>query len=293
MAVPAEHSLNGVCPDLEQRLQALERSNAALEHFAHDASHDLAEPLRVMAQLARRLVATSDGHLGEEERRLLAGIVDGVDRMRMLISDLLECSVASEETSPRQPVDCGGLLTETLDLLQDSISEKGATVTHGKMPVVESHNGQLGQVFQNLISNALKFADDGVQLRIYVDAHREPGAWRFSVQDNGIGVDPEEVERVFERFCRLNTRDTFAGTGIGLSICRRIVARHGGRIWVEPALEGGSVFYFTIPDSSREPATTPDPDPVPVIHHPNGHRSNGWDLDDGTHNLDPLLRDDR
>jgi light-regulated signal transduction histidine kinase (bacteriophytochrome) len=234
---------------LEEKLRMLERSNLALERLACDASHDLAEPLRVMSKLAERLAATSNGSLDEESRRLLTGIVDGVDRMRMLISDLLADSRMCAEPSPREPVDCASMLRQVIDLLDDSIAELGATVTYERMPTVHAHRTQLAQVFQNLISNALRFARDGMPVTIHISARYAAGAWRFSVEDNGIGIDADQTERVFERFCRLNSRDAFAGTGLGLSICRRIVAHHGGRIWATAAPAGGSIFSFTIPDA--------------------------------------------
>jgi light-regulated signal transduction histidine kinase (bacteriophytochrome) len=234
---------------LYERIRMLERSNVALEHFACDASHDLNEPLRVMAHLTERLAVTTGGVLDEEGQRLLAGIVDGVDRMRSLIGDLLECSRAGGKPVQHDAVDCESVFEDTLHLLEESIAEKGATVTQGELPIIDANRCQIGQIFQNLISNALKFARDDSPLRVHVAARRQNGAWCFTVADNGIGIDPDRAEEVFELFRSLHPRDAYAGTGIGLSICKRIVADYDGRIWVESAPGGGSIFCFTIPDS--------------------------------------------
>jgi signal transduction histidine kinase len=236
--------------DLYERIRALESSNRALEHFAGDASHDLREPIRIMSLLAERLAANG---LDEEGRRLLAGITDGLDRMRTLIGDLLEYSRVGGQPSERSAVNCESVLKETLDLLEETIAEKCATVTYGRLPVIDAHRCRLGQVFQNLISNALKFAREGSPLRVHVAAVRQDNGWCFTVRDNGIGIDPDMVAEVFEPFRRLHPRDAYAGTGIGLSICKRIIAHYGGRIWVQPGHDGGSAFCFTVPDYSTSP----------------------------------------
>jgi signal transduction histidine kinase len=202
----------------------------------------------MMSQFAGCLAEEYADRLGEEGRRLITSIVDGTDRMQTLISDLLEYSRVSREPPERTPVDCSAVFLETLELLEESIAEKGASVTADPLPAISAHPTQLRQIFQNLISNALKFSGDS-PLRVHVSANREPGAWRFSVQDNGIGIEPHQAKRVFELFRRLHPQDAYAGTGMGLSICHRIVERHGGRMWVEPAPGGGTTFYFTIPDS--------------------------------------------
>jgi signal transduction histidine kinase len=145
------------------------------------------------------------------------------------------------------------VVKETLDLLEETIAEKGATVTRGRLPVIDAHRCALGQVFQNLISNALKFARDDSPLRVHVAAVRQDNGWCFTVRDNGIGIGPDKMAEVFEPFRRLHPRDAYAGTGIGLSICKRIIAHYGGRIWVQPGPEGGSIFCFTVPDYSTSP----------------------------------------
>jgi light-regulated signal transduction histidine kinase (bacteriophytochrome) len=236
--------------DLYERIRTLERSNVALEQFACDASHDLREPVRIMTLLAERLAANG---LDEHGRHLIAGIVDGLDRMRTLIGDLLEYSRVGDQPSKRSPVNCEDVLNDTLELLAESIAEKGATVTHGRLPVIKAHRCELGHVFQNLVSNALKFARDDSPLRVHIAAVRQDSGWCFTVADNGIGVDPAMADEVFEPFRRLHPRDAYAGTGIGLSICKRIVAQYGGRIWVQPGPDAGSLFCFTVPDYSTIP----------------------------------------
>jgi light-regulated signal transduction histidine kinase (bacteriophytochrome) len=235
---------------LYDRIRMLERSNKALEHFACHASHDLQEPVRVLSLLAGRLAAND---LDEEGRHLLAEMVDGLTWMRTLISDLLDYSRAGEKHSERGPVDCESVLKDTLGLLSESIAERGATVTFGKLPVIDAHNCLLGRVFQNLISNALKFARQDSPLRVHVTATQHESGWCFFVTDNGIGIEPELADEVFEPFRRLHPRDAYDGSGIGLSMCKRIVDQYGGDIWVEPVPDGGSTFCFTIPDYSTSP----------------------------------------
>jgi PAS domain S-box-containing protein len=228
----------------------LERSNRALEQFAYDVSHDLAEPIRVMSQVVERFARDRGDRLDPQSRRLIVAITDGLERMRMLISDLLEYSRVSRDPPRRENVKCTALLCDTLKVLEETISEKQASVTCDSLPTVKAHPTQLRQVFQNLVSNALKFAVEP-PLRVHLSAAREPDAWCFSVEDNGIGIDPKDARGVFEMFRRLNAKDSYAGTGMGLSICKRIVEHHGGRIWVESNPAGGSVFKFTIPDDPR------------------------------------------
>jgi PAS domain S-box-containing protein len=244
----AEEALEHAHTELKRRAAALERSNVELEQFAYDASHDLGEPLRILAQLTARLCAQWGDTFDEGGRRMMRSIVDGVDRMQTLVADLLEYSRASREPLELEPLDCSEVVRQTLELLEESISEKAASVSCGELPTVRAHLTQLGQVFQNLISNALKFTKSGDPPRVHVSAEREAEAWRFLIRDNGIGIDPGHSMRVFEMFRRLHPDHTYAGTGMGLSICKRIVENHGGRIWAAPAEGVGTVFHFTIPD---------------------------------------------
>jgi signal transduction histidine kinase len=167
--------------------------------------------------------------------------------MRLLIADLLEYSRVSREPFERSRVNCQTALDEAVELLSESIAEKGAVLTTDPMPMIEAHPAQFRQLLQNLLSNSLKFAGEE-PLRVHVGTRRNGDLWEFSVSDNGIGIDPSQAKRVFELFRRLHPSDVYSGTGMGLSICKRIVERHGGRIWVESAEGNGSVFRFTIPD---------------------------------------------
>lgn len=246
--VHAEQALEEVHAQLERDAWELGRSNAELEQFAYDVSHDLGEPLRIMSQSAGCLSSRFGDRLDDEGRGLLVTIVDGLDRTQILISDLLRYSLVAREPIEPGAVDCEVVLREALDVLAGSIAEKDATVEWDELPIVTGHRPQLAQVFQNLICNALKFAREGERPTVQIRSCYEAGAWQFSVEDNGIGIAPAQGERVFEMFRRLNARDAFAGTGIGLSICRRAVERHGGRIWIAASPSGGSIVNFTIPD---------------------------------------------
>lgn len=227
----------------------LERSNRDLERFAFDASHDLIEPLKAMSRAATWLCENRCECMGEESRQMATSIVDGADHMQTLVADLLEYSRAAVGPQAREPVDIAQVVRQATGLLAATVAERHADVSWGELPVIEAHPTQLVHVFENLISNALKFTAEGKIPEVLIAAGREDDAWRFSVRDNGIGIDPGERERVFDLFQRVHAHGFYTGTGIGLSICRRIVEHHGGRIWVEPARGGGSVFSFTIPDA--------------------------------------------
>jgi PAS domain S-box-containing protein len=246
--VQAERELDQVHAQLERDAWELGRSNAELEQFAYDVSHDLGEPLRIMSRSAGCLSSRFGDRLDDEGRRLFLTIVDGLDRTQTLISDLLRYSLVAREPVEPEAVDCGRVLREALEIMEDSIAEKDATIEWDELPIVTGYRALLAQVFQNLISNALKFVREGQRPSVQIRAHHEVDAWRFSIEDNGIGIDSAQGERVFEMFRRLHTRDAFAGTGIGLSICRRAVERHGGRIWIASSPGGGSIVSFTIPD---------------------------------------------
>jgi chemotaxis family two-component system sensor kinase Cph1 len=170
--------------------------------------------------------------------------------MSQLITDLLEYSRVDHEGGELRATDANVPLASALANLRAGIAEAGAQITHDELPTVQADAAQLGQVFQNLLGNAIKFRDPGRPCRVHVAARKDGGQWIFSVRDNGIGIDPKQNARVFVIFQRLHTREDYLGTGMGLAICRRIVERHGGRIWVESQLGQGSTFFFTMPEGS-------------------------------------------
>jgi light-regulated signal transduction histidine kinase (bacteriophytochrome) len=224
-----------------------------LQEFASAASHDLAEPLRVIAGFANLLARRYKDNLDEDGDKYIEAILSGVDRMQAMIDALLRFAEVGQSGSVRTLVNANELMRGVVDALHGSISDSGAKVEIAELPVIAAEASLLGQLFQNLLSNSMKFRS-ARQLQVDVGAERGDGEWQFWVSDNGEGIDPAEAERVFEMFRRLTTRDR-PGTGVGLAICKRIVERHGGRIWVDPRPGGGSVFRFTIVD----PATPPEP----------------------------------
>lgn len=233
--------------DLKKLADELKRSNADLQQFAYAASHDLQEPLRVIAGFVRLLEKNYKGKLDEKADGFINYTLDGVKRMQLLINDLLEYSKVGTKGLNMRPTDCFVALDKAICDLGAAIEETDATITYDELPIVVVDISQMSSLFQNLIGNAIKF-HGSEPLRVHVSAKRGKGEWVFSVHDNGIGIDPEQAERIFVVFQRLHTRKEYPGTGIGLSICKRIVERHGGRIWVESEQGKGSTFYFTIPD---------------------------------------------
>lgn len=229
---------------LTEKTNDLARSNAELEMFAYVASHDLQEPLRMITSYTQLLAGRYGKQLDEEADDFLGFVVDGTTRMQALLQDLLKYSrVGSGELNLR-PADCEDLLREAMVNLETLQEESGATVTHGPLPMVLGDPVKLVQVFQNLVANAIKFRGTSSPV-VDVTAEATDEGWRLSVHDNGIGIEPAHAERVFEAFQRLHSRE-YAGTGIGLAICKKIVNRHGGRIWVESEPGQGSTFCFTL-----------------------------------------------
>jgi PAS domain S-box-containing protein len=237
---------------LQQLADDLARSNKDLEHFAYLASHDLQEPLRKIRSFTELLARRYQGKLDAEADTFIGYVVDGVRRLQQLIDDLLAYSRAGRAEMPKDAVHVGELVQQVLRDLERPIKESGAQIDIGEMPVVHGSRTMLRQVFQNLVSNAAKFRSDQ-SLRIRVWAERDSAGWRFGVSDNGIGIPPEAFDRIFLVFQRLHTRQEYPGTGIGLSVCKRIVERHGGKIWVVSAQGRGSIFFFTIPDLDATP----------------------------------------
>lgn len=231
---------------LAQHAKELARSNAELKQFAYVASHDLQEPLRMVASYTQLLARRYKGKLDSDADEFIAYAVDGVIRMQGLINDLLAYSRAGKMSKEFEPTDCNAVFDRTLINLQAAMEESGAQVTRDSLPTLMADDLQLGQVFKNLIGNAIKFRGTDPP-RVHVSAKRNGTEWVFLVRDNGIGIDPEYADRIFLIFQRLHDRSQYSGNGIGLAICKTIVERHDGRIWVESQIGKGSTFYFTIP----------------------------------------------
>jgi len=231
--------------ELRQTLEKLKQSNAELEQFAYVASHDLQEPLRMVASYVQLLERRYKGKLDPEADEFIAYAVDGANRMRGLIDDLLTYSRVGRLGKPFEPTNLESTLTIVLKNLQASIAENNATITHDKLPVVSGDEGQLVQLFQNLIGNAIKFHREELPC-VHVSAKDKGAEYQFAVSDNGIGIDPQYFDRLFKIFQRLHTREEYPGSGIGLAVCKKIVERHGGRIWIESQVGKGSTIYFTL-----------------------------------------------
>jgi signal transduction histidine kinase len=233
--------------ELERIVAELGRSNRELEQFAYVASHDLQEPLRMVTLFMQLLTKRLGDQLDDKAHEYVKHAVDGAQRMSQLIYDLLVFSRIRRGTWDPAPVDMNKVFQQVLADCRGSIEEAGARVTGGEFPVVQGEATQLGQLLQNLIANAVKFRRAGVAPEIFVSTWREGGEWVFAVRDNGIGISPEQRERVFQIFQRLHNREQYTGTGIGLAICQKVVEHHGGRIWIESTPGGGSTFLFTLP----------------------------------------------
>jgi light-regulated signal transduction histidine kinase (bacteriophytochrome) len=231
------------------RTAELARSNEDLEQFAYVASHDLQEPLRAVGGYVELLRHRFPDKVDDKALQYIAGAAAGAARMQTLITDLLAFSRVGTQGKAFAPADLNALLAQTLDNLQTSITEAGAMVASDPLPSLPVDATQIVQLFQNLIGNALKFRSER-PLEIHIGAQRQEGRWLFSVRDNGIGIEPQYFQRIFQLFQRLHTRKHYPGTGIGLAICKKIVERHGGTIRVESQPGQGSTFFFSIPQIS-------------------------------------------
>jgi len=237
--------------EIQRTADELARSNRELEMFAYVASHDLQEPLRMVGSFVQLLAQRYEGRLDAEADEFIHFAVDGANRMRQLIEDLLAFSRVGTRAQPLEPTDSEAVLAQALENLAARIHDSGAEVTHGPLPTVMGDERQLVQVFQNLVSNAIKFRGDAPP-RIHISAEERDDEWAFAVRDNGIGIDPGHADRIFEIFKRLHTREEYPGTGIGLAICKKTVERHGGRIWVESQPGQGATFRFTLPKAEGD-----------------------------------------
>ncbi len=233
----------------QERLQRQElmRSNEELQQFAYVASHDLQEPLRMVTSYLQILERRYQGKLDSDADDFIQYAVDGATRMRSLINDLLAYSRIGTRGQAFELTNCNDVVGQAIANLKVAIAESEAIVTYDNLPQVQADPAQLTRLFQNLISNAIKFRSEA-PIQIQIKASQREDGWLFSVQDNGIGLDPQYAERIFVIFQRLNNRISYAGTGIGLAICKKIVERHGGSIWVQSQPHKGATFYFTIPE---------------------------------------------
>ena len=242
----AEAELRRAHDELAKKAEELQRSNAELEQFAYVASHDLQEPLRMVSSYTQLLARRYNDKLDGDAREFMHYVVDGAARMKQLIEDLLAYSRVGTKGKEFKPASLEAPLKRAITNLRAAIEESGAAVTWDPLPTVDVDEAQLAQLFQNLIGNALKFRAQAAP-RIQVSAVEENAEWRVSIADNGIGIEPQYFERIFMLFQRLHTMGEYPGTGIGLAICKKVVERHGGRIWVQSQPGVGSTFHFTLP----------------------------------------------
>lgn len=235
-----------------QLVTELQRVNAELQQFAHIVSHDLNEPLRAIVNFITLLTKRYQGQLDAEADEYLAFVVDGAHRMQQMLSALLAYTRVGGQTEAFTAVDCEAVFSRVMEALHLRITECRALITHDPLPTVHGDATRLGQVWQNLLGNALKFCNE-LPPRIHITVQQEDQHWRFAVRDNGIGIEPRHAERIFQVFQRLHPRSKYPGTGMGLAICKRIIEQHGGRIWVESTSGEGATFFFTLP-TARESA---------------------------------------
>jgi light-regulated signal transduction histidine kinase (bacteriophytochrome) len=226
------------------------RSNSELQQFAYISSHDLQEPLRMVSSYLRLLERRYGDKLDDQAKEYIGYAVDGARHMKELIDDLLAYSRLQAEPRPMRTCDLNKVCARAIENLGDAVSRNTATITVEPLPTVKADEVQMVQLFQNLLSNAVKF-HHGEGPNVKVRATEGADAWTLSVQDDGIGIEPQYHQRIFEMFSRLHPRDEYEGTGIGLAVARRIVERHGGRIWVESEGMHGSTFFFTLPKNGK------------------------------------------
>ncbi len=239
---------------LIQQAAELSRSNAELQQFAYVAAHDLQEPLRIVTSYVDMLSQKMEGNLDPKSQKYMAYIVDAASRMQALIRDLLSFARVDKQARSLVPVDSNDIFQDAVSNLKQTIEEAGATITASALPRIRADRAQLAQVLQNLLANAVKFRGQEPPA-VHVSASPDGNSWVFSVKDNGIGIDPKFADRIFIIFQRLHGMGEYPGTGIGLAICKKVIERHGGRIWFESEPGKGSTFFFTIPIRPDTPAS--------------------------------------
>jgi len=249
----AENQLLKAHKELQQKAIELKQSNEELEQFAYVASHDLQEPLRMVASYTQLLARRYKDKLDNDANDFINYAVDGAHRMQQLLNDLLQFSRVGTRAKPFEPVESKVIIKNALKNLERFIQENNAEINiESELPELSADKLQLTQLFQNLIHNAVKFNEDA-QPKVWISATEQKEYWQFRVSDNGVGIDPEYQKRIFVIFQRLHNRDAYDGSGIGLAICKKIVERHGGKIWVESASDEGTTFYFTIAKGLESP----------------------------------------
>jgi PAS domain S-box-containing protein len=252
---------------LARNADALRQSNAELQQFAHIASHDLQEPLRMVASYLQLLQRRYKGKLDKDADEFIDYAIDGTHRMKRLIEDLLKYSRAGRNLAAATPLHSEDALREALRNLKTAIEESHAQVTWDSLPRVSGEEVQLVQLFQNLVGNAIKYRGERTP-QVHISARRSDSGWIFSVADNGIGIEAQYFDRIFAVFQRLHRRHEYEGTGIGLAICKRILQQHGGRIWVESEFGKGTTFFFELPGPERQEHAAAQPqslNPIPVL----------------------------
>lgn len=231
---------------LIERNEALERSNRELEQFAHVVSHDLQQPLLSVTGFIKLIKLKYQANLDEAVLEYLDRIAGAGTRMQRLIQDLLAYAQIGKSDAPFDAIDCNLILEKVKENLQATMDEKGTQLTYGFLPTIQGNETQLIQLFQNLIGNAIKFIEPNVVPKIEISVKQHHQMWLFGVQDNGIGIETEDLKQIFEAFQRLHSSKKYPGTGIGLATCKKIVENHGGQIWVESEVGVGTTFYFTL-----------------------------------------------
>jgi signal transduction histidine kinase len=249
---------------VKERTASLERSNRDLQQFAFIASHDLQEPLRMVASYMGLLSKSLRGKLAPEEEHHMQFALDGAARMQTLIRDLLAYAQAGSQVPELKSTRLNEVVKQARYAVLESIRETGAEISVGELPAVHADPLKMSLVFQNLISNAIKFRQPGAKPSIRIEAQREADVWRVAVRDDGIGFDPKYSEKIFVVFQRLHGKNEYPGTGIGLAICKRIIEGHGGRIWADARPGGGATFYFTLP-AAAESSSSPAPEDLPEM----------------------------